>query len=330
MPTTLGGRLPARSRPLDLGALALQEVPDFLAGIRHAVPGVVLRVGDQLRLGAGATVGVALTTRDVVDRWLRCAAVAGLVAVHQARDAQVRAAAVAGAAVVAHHRVAGAVHHEDRDRQVLAAGVHRVVVGPAHGCDTREDVWQVAGDDGSHAATVGVAGRVDAAAVDVVGAVNLVDDLGDEAQVLATAHAGVRRPLPAVVDGLRVNADGLACRTSLVQAGVTTEVLRAIAPAVKAEDHRGGAGRVVVSRDVHDVPAATAGGLGVHVDGLAVADARSRLRVVWATLRNWCWRARQAGTRRAGVLHPLAVRQADVPEVRQLDLRELEVGRLWD
>src|SRR5699024_11803798 len=61
MPTTLGGRLSARSRSLSLEALALPEVPDLLAGIRHAVPGVVLRVGDQLRLGAGATVNVALT-----------------------------------------------------------------------------------------------------------------------------------------------------------------------------------------------------------------------------------------------------------------------------
>src|SRR5699024_7860092 len=116
MPTTLGGRLSARSRALSLEALALQEGRHLLAGIRHAVPGVGLRVGDQLRLGAGASVDVALTTRDVVDRWLRCAAVAGLVAVHQARDAQVRASTVAGATVVAHHRVAGAVHHEDRDR----------------------------------------------------------------------------------------------------------------------------------------------------------------------------------------------------------------------
>src|SRR5699024_9511930 len=89
-------------------------------------------------------------------------------------------------------------------------------------------------------------------------------------------------------------------------------------------------GRVVGSLGVLEVPSARAGGLGGHVDGLAVADARSRLRVVWATLRNWCWRARQAGTRREGVLHSLAVRQADVPEVRQLNLRELEVGRLWD
>src|SRR5699024_11371251 len=89
---------------------------------------------------------------------------------------------------------------------------------------------------------------------------------------ITDADGGVRRTRPGVVDGLRVNADRLSGRTSLVQAGVTPEVLRAIAPAVEAEDHRGGAARVVVGRDVHDVPAVTAGGLGVHVDGRAVAE----------------------------------------------------------
>lgn len=47
-------------------------------------------------------------------------------------------------------------------------------------CHTSKNAWQGAGDHGSHATTVGVTRGVDAGALDVVGAVDLVDDLLDE------------------------------------------------------------------------------------------------------------------------------------------------------
>ena len=99
-------------------ALALEEVPDLLGGIRGAVPRVVLRVGDELQFFLCAAVNVALATRDVGDARAWSAHVALHVGADQRRNSEVVAATVTVAPVVLHHRVAGAMHDEEWNRAV--------------------------------------------------------------------------------------------------------------------------------------------------------------------------------------------------------------------
>ena len=106
------------------------------------------------------------------------------------------------------------MHDQERDRAVLAAHVHRIVVRTADSSSCGENMRQVASHDGRHTATVGVAGGVDAATVNAVGTVDLIDDLQDELQVRSTLHYCVRGTLPAVLDGLREDLDGLLASTS--------------------------------------------------------------------------------------------------------------------
>lgn len=201
-----------------LETLARQEVPHLLRRVRSPIPRMILWVRDELQFFLRTRVNMALAAGDILDAWRERAGIALDVAAHEAVYVEEVRAVVAVAAVIEHHRVAGAMHDEERDGLVPAIHVDGVVVSAAHGGHAREDVGQVARDDRGHAAAVGVARGVDAPAVHVVGAVELIDDLRDEREVPAGAHDRVGRALPAVVDGLRVDADGLASCTRLVEA----------------------------------------------------------------------------------------------------------------
>jgi hypothetical protein len=168
------------------------------------------------------------------------------------RDARKRLGGNPGpAAVVRSQRISGAMKRDHRHRSMLRTPAPRQHVSRTHHPDRGDPIGERAGEHERHVSPVGKPVRVDPRGVDVVGRLQLVDQLRDESDI--GSPFDVPDPGPCALDARGVDDDEPLLVGQAVPAAQVPLLDRPSPGTVQADDERRRSRRVVGARDMEEV-----------------------------------------------------------------------------